>query len=370
MPRLSLIVLILAAALGGLPARADELYAYAEMVCDPAKDIAVARFTNAWNDEPPAYAPLPAKVDGGLSALPPTEERQCALANGWEIKLKVGHEQVVAYGMGRVSAPSFFSLWVDRRKVLSRRVFSPSDPTDTWSRPVAVVVADDALTVCSQTGASPVDCVASPFDPATLPVDVVEYPPPRAEPPPVGTILVTRGTENALCQDILAAKDPFGQPSDYEAEGWTNRTVFPGRRAVLPPGPIDFDGDGEPDTAVGLGSSPGNTEGWYGDGWLWIVAPASVSQAEVIELLGDGSTIPEEQASARGWAVYATGGPGLYEGAADPRIALWPLMHGGRLYLLALPTVWTTKPDGVLLRPTPHGKYETLCEYTQVEVNF
>src|SRR5690348_15760278 len=119
--RLALSVLSLAGFAGA--AAADEFHVHGDLLCDRRAPIAVVRFTTSYNDERPVYRRLPAEADGGLSAQTGSDRTDCRLPDGKTVRLRTGREQAFAYGAGGGDPPSFFSLWIDRRKALSRLVW-------------------------------------------------------------------------------------------------------------------------------------------------------------------------------------------------------------------------------------------------------
>ena len=77
------------AALAARSADAGNVYAYADLICDSARNIALALFAISYRG-PPAYDKLPLALDHGLSSRPGTGRRRCRLANGWRVKLRNG----------------------------------------------------------------------------------------------------------------------------------------------------------------------------------------------------------------------------------------------------------------------------------------
>ena len=403
--RTALLGLTLLAGLVTTAARADEIHPYADLICNPATNIALVRFTEAYNDDPPVYDRLPAAIDHGLSARTGTGRRVCRLANGWEVKLRNGRGQAFHYGMGGGDPSNFFSLWVNGRKVISRRVWSNFGFDDERAPLAAVVVRPRRLTFCDR--GDRIACRAQSLDVAKLPVDEVEYPSsPNARPAP-GAMLITRGSDNPLCRSLVRrgpgndgvvrdwigsrAEEPDLPRSDAETE-WIDIGRFagenyqlatisdqdivfgvervPGRTSFSGSVPDDIDGDGVRDVVVGRSS-----DGHYFDGSFWVLAKQPTTVAEVLErLYPSGQDSDEERAIDRarqqGWSVYAGGGDGLYPKVSPRYVKLDMLHHDGATYFLAYPTNVEHDPTAIVIRPKSGGRFDTVCVFQRVRLNY
>ena len=116
-----LFVLVLAGGvgLGSAETYADTPVRDAVLYCDGASNRALLLFVGGWDDLPK----LPAGLADGLDQLAPARDRICTLADGREIKARIGNEQSFPYGMCGADPAYFFSLWVDRKKVISAGAF-------------------------------------------------------------------------------------------------------------------------------------------------------------------------------------------------------------------------------------------------------
>ena len=188
-------------------AASDEAWPDVELVCSPAAKIALVRFRIDDASEHGGFVRLPVAVDGGLSARPATRSADCALAKGRPVRIRAGESQAFAYGEGGAAPPAFFSLWVDRRRLLSRYVWKPgyTDAARDKPRLVGLVIRPGSLTYCTVTEAAPApSCRRRAVAMTAMPIDRVEYG--SAQTMPVGTVIVAAGsTEPALCRRYLRA---------------------------------------------------------------------------------------------------------------------------------------------------------------------
>jgi hypothetical protein len=390
-------------------ASADYAVAHADLVCDEASNVALARFAVAYNEGLPIFAALPEALDHGLSAQTGTGRRTCRLANGWEVKVRNGTGQAYAHGEGGGAPGSFFSLWVDRRKLISRQIWTDHHYAESKPGIVAVVITPSALTTCHGKQNDMLDgyqaeatCTDEPLDLTGTPIDMVEYGP--GEEQPDGTITITLGPDEALCKSLL-----HRGPTEEGYMGWLRAEVEPDRPVAdadrywvgEPPGPargddrwvrisdpsgtfgvpnrghvaftpggMDFDADGERDTVVVRGD-----ESHYFDGSFWIVAPRSVAVADVLRRLYPSPEGADEEeaikiAEREGWFVYSGGRPGLYPEVSPRYVHLTPIEFENTRYLFAFPTNRSHDPTAIVIRPGPAGQSRTVCVFQGKRLNY
>lgn len=357
-----------------LPTRAmaDELHTYAEVVCRTGTNAALVRFTTAWNSDAPVYRRLPQAVDLGLSAAPASRRQDCAMANGWKIRVRSGDKQAFAYGMGGADPPAFFSLWVAGRKVMSRNEWKPgyASTTDPWT--VAVVIRPDRLTTCRVVDGKDAPHMGAPTcSDASLrldryKVDEIEYAK-RGTRPPVGTMLVLPGSPNPkVCREYLRVR----RNNWPEAYGMVDSAKIFGPRLATPLPYSIAEG------LIVLG--PGvrrklvhwSAQAGYFDGDLIFIAPGSADPRTELkpDMLDDGDHFPAGKLP-EGWRVISGDQPGLY-----PDVT-WRYVHfdtqkiDGRLYLLAQPSNREHRPTAILLQPNTTG-FRSICQFQRVEPNF
>jgi hypothetical protein len=399
-PMRYILSLILLGLIFAHPARADTT-AHADLVCDPANNVALVRFIEADDSNPPHYARLPAALDHGLSALPGTGRRVCNLAHGGQIKLRNGQEQAFAYGASGASPPYFFSLWIDTRKIISRRNWSEQNYSQTEDQIAGVVITPTRITTCvwkDGDDTKPLACSSKPLDLNQYKTDGVEYPANFWHGPGAERLVVVPGTDESVCRDLIqhgpnaqgVVRDSAGEPDlpiaakdldwiDIQAHTpsleWSTvsdwKAVF-GLKAAMapvnfPPHATDFDGDGKPDTVVELEDTT-----HYFDGSFYVVAPATVAVADVLRTLFSKEADVEKdikKAEALGWHVYSGGRPELYPGVS-PRYVHIDRVAVGQDYLLAYPTSETIDPTAIVIKPRADGRFDTVCTIQRPRLNY
>jgi hypothetical protein len=356
-------------------ARADQVATVADLVCSPHGDVAVIRFGLAWNGDPPSYQKLPASEDDGLSSAPPTPHTDCTLASGRRIRIRIGDKQAFPYGQGGGDPPSFFSLWIDGRVVLSRREWKPGyGAVSPWT--AGVVIRGDRLIFCRGTRDDdnnpdgPLRCSSERFDLMKARLDRVEYPPAGHKRPPPGTFLIAAGSKApALCKrflrgighawpDLLSGvnKTPFDldlKMRKIEARpAWLSVAT-----ASLRPG--------GPTYRIAVFS---DTSGPF-DGDLAVLAPAKTSDAALAQLG------PEIEATVMpppppGWGYISGGRPGIYPKVQAQYVHLLFVQIDGVVHVLAHPTNQSEKPAAMLLAFGPDLAPRPACAFDEVGLNF
>ncbi|QKD03651.1 hypothetical protein [Mesorhizobium loti] len=352
-------------------ARADYATSHAEVVCQPGHNIALVRFTMTADEEPVLYDQLPASADQGLSATPTLGQSNCTMANGWTIRVRDGREQAFGYGMGGGDPPAFFSLWIAKRKILSRKQWKPGYGMDDTPWLIGLVIRPDRLSYCyaAHSYGAPdngaITCRDEPFQLNRHVIDGVEYGT-SSRRPPVGTILLARGaTEPRLCRKFLRLR-----PKGFENVSMTaNDTakVFPVETA------------GQELNVATIEVSPGvlrklvrwNGTNHYFDGDLMMLAPVTSDPSKILEesmLNNDGDKFSADKLPS-GWSVIAGHMPGLYVDVS------WRYVHfdtqriDGKLYLLAQATNQEQRPTAILVQPLANG-FKSVCVFQRVESNF
>lgn len=171
------------------------------------------------------------RVNSGQSA-------ECIYPSGNRVKVKVGTGIARPYGMCGGDPEVFTSIWVNRRKVLSRHQFAghciESDSGRTafeltvtgsrirqCQRAIAAEnsdVAEGESRKVSTNNALPEACVNFP-ESSRFPVDTTEYPPPGAKPAVVGSIQILRAV-HPVCNEVAKALpsmiDSYEIPTDAQ----------------------------------------------------------------------------------------------------------------------------------------------------------
>jgi len=350
-------------------ARADELALHSEVVCQKGLNVALVRFTTAWNADPPAYRRLPLSIDRGLSAAQPSRRHDCTMANGWNIRVRSGEKQAYAYGMGGADPPAFFSLWIARHKVMSRKEWKPGYGNDTDPWLVAVVIRPDRLSYCRVAAGrdapekGQISCSDEPLRLDRYQIDHIEYAAPGNK-LPIGTMLVMPGSrEPKFCREYLRLRrgdwpdsyamvdsaGVFRQISDRPGFRLAEAIieVAPGVRRKL----IGWSGDGH-----------------YFDGDLMFLAPVSADPLAVLKPDMLDEPFPTEKLPS-GWRLISGQQPDLYPDVSLRYVHFDTQKVGGHFYLLAQPTNRDRRPAAILIQPVAAG-FRSVCRFQRVEPNF
>lgn len=352
--------------------RADYVTPHAEVVCQPGTNIALIRFTLTVDEDPVMYRGLPTGIDHGLSATPALRQSNCTMANGWPIRLRDGQQQAFGYGQGGADPPAFFSLWIAKRKILSREQWKPGYGMDKDPWLIGIVIRPDRLSYCyvaagdeaPEKGA--ITCRDEPFQLERHKIDHVEYAAPGRRQPPTGTILLARGTtEPRLCRQFLNSRPQGFQGVSTVINDTAN--VFPAETA------------GQDINSATIELSPGvrrklvrwSGTNHYFDGDLILLAPVTAEPSKTLKetMLDDDGDNFSAGKLPPGWNVIAGHMPGLY-----PDVS-WRYVHfdtqriDGRLYLLAQASNQEQRPTAILVRPLANG-FKSVCVFQRVEPYF
>ena len=378
------LVILLAAACG---AQAYPV-PHADLVCDPVKNIAAARFAEADEKDAPKYAVLSQKLDAGLSAKTGTGRRDCALTNGLHIRLRNGEGEAHAYGAGGAAPGAFFSLWIEGRKIISRRIWTNYNYAEELDAVAAVIVSPAGLTICELRNRDVRDrpsdeippwgkqsCKTTKLEIEKLPIDEIEYPGKiiTASKRPA-TDLVLAGVDTQPCEYLIERKkkgddlvffqsdaadvEPDFLDKEFEGQMIYSRRFDEERK--------DFWRDiGDTQTLFGLKNPMDfqistdfaglavrrESSTHYFDGSFIVVAPKDTPVIEIFRVLyGDTDDTDEEKAienaKAKGWRVYAGGEPGFPD--ESPRY-----VHVERFNLYATPYLYA-RPLDSNSSPTAH----------------
>lgn len=185
-------------------------------------------------------------LDGDVkrSTLTPVNETDCSFANGTVVKVREGDNQTFAYGQCGGSPDPFFSLWVNRSKVLSHHAIWGC--SGVYLR--TVDVSPDGINDCTFKNGDDLDVyntemprdhtfeckhLALPTEGSVI--DAKEYSPNNADHAEVGS-LILRGKENARFCDKFRAFDEMERTKDIQ---WT-----PEKGDENYVGTFDLDNDG------------------------------------------------------------------------------------------------------------------------------
>lgn len=192
---------------------ADEYYTYIQMTCNPTEKKVELENVDQWNDSPSDsdYA-FKEKIfqndDLNSTTLKIYKAGECIFSNGKKVRLKLGSGEAVPYGQCGASPASWFSLWVDEKRVLSQYDYIPTCLAESSLK--SIKVQDDAVEICeyNTTGSfASLEIHKEAFTCKTVNVensekDNIEYPTGKKK-LPAGTKILEYGTDDPLCQAFI-----------------------------------------------------------------------------------------------------------------------------------------------------------------------
>jgi len=199
---------LLAAACAAFPAVPSALAQEAQLYC--AGNDALVRFNDA---------PLPAGDNSRWATVAPAPANRCRLANGSEVVMRARQTQGTPWGMGGGNREAVFSLWADRKKIVSREEFWPhvmrADHDYTTNHalysPGAIHVCRYAKGQLDLRQTENVICEKRRVDLAKLPTDPLE-PKDDAD---LGKITFTSTYNAAFCESFIARKGTKSEISEH-----------------------------------------------------------------------------------------------------------------------------------------------------------
>ncbi len=367
----------LAAACWPYPARADWVDYTAEIICGTRGNVALVRFGTSESGAPPTYRRLPRTVDDGLSAAPRTGRNDCRMANGWALRIRSGQGQERHYGWQGGDVNAFFSLWIERRRVVSRREWRPGTGATYFQNAPALtglVIRPDRLTWCEATERGPQQCRSEPLRLGRRQIDLTEYPR-SGRKWREGTLLASRvSAPPGFCGSYARGAAPY---MDDLRRGAADLSPFayeyPERRVPVPRGIDMWVSAGRAEIA------PGDTRQiirWrrshrFFDGGVVLIVPVGVDAARLVP--GLHVEEPERTATLRllaGWSRLVGGEDGVYPQAGPRYVNFQPQRVDGQLVFLAYPTNLDERPTAFLIGVRPEGGTRILCRLQIVEPHF
>ncbi len=168
---------------------ADDQNRMVDVVCSRTADLAEVRI--GWEDNCHdrgakclrTFSRLPQRLDGGLSRRPsklsfhPFFQSHCNLPNGIEVRVRLDEDAKQATGVGGADPSDYLTVWVGRRKLLSRSmVYGGHSTENPWV--AAILIRGSRLEFCVRTddevqdASVPVDCTDQPPTLGDLPIRV------------------------------------------------------------------------------------------------------------------------------------------------------------------------------------------------------
>jgi hypothetical protein len=192
---------------------ADEYYNYIQMTCNPTEIKVELENIDQWDDRPSdSDYSFKGKTfqndDFNLTTLKIYKAGECTFSNGKKVRLKLGSGEAVPYGQCGASPASWFSLWVDEKKILSQYDYIPTCLAESSLK--SIKVQDDAVEICeyNTTGSfASLEIHKESFTCKTFNVgnsekDNNEYPTGKKK-LPAGTKILEYGSDDPLCQAFI-----------------------------------------------------------------------------------------------------------------------------------------------------------------------
>lgn len=338
----------------------------ADVVCSMAHDIALVRFGYG------NFTPLPASVDGGLSKDKGSNRSDCTTHWGAAIRLRAGEKQMFAYGVGGGDPPAFFSLWIDKRKVFSKREWKPgygADRDNLAKQIVGLVLRPDRLTVCSVPyngeGKNRVTCADEKLKVTDHPVDQYEYPDKPVARLTVGTPYVNpKSLRLDMCRQRLAKADGIAALARRDAIRMSDESGYDGQGALhrVPGSFANF---------AGLQVFVYGASNHYFDGDIVVAVPPAVKAKDVTAWFATVDLESElQQKLPTRWHVWTGGRERLYPKVSPRYVHFTPQQIDGQLYLLAQPSNWEVEPGAALVLPRADGTFEISCAFHETKKRF
>ncbi len=380
----TLLVVLIAIWLGYAPAAAQMPGGVVGLICDPSSNRALVSFGYHDEDGTVHFASSAPELYQDLYRRPAASANSCHLANGWEVKVKHGVQRVFPLGRCGAAPPEFFSLWVDQRKVLSRETFLREC---FEARLHGVLIRPTGLTICSFTEqqnvaiygmGGTVGCDELPTTALTGQRDELEYPPPGANPPTPGKMLLPFAADQVLCRSFIAAGFHEGDP---EMAGRTivEQGVLPEQQdetisfhSIKDPQPkfemrvnrqypsvrrttFDFDNDRKEDVVY-------RVEGWSGADWGNYFIFASIEGRSLAALDAEVEKTRFDMHNRKnvpsGWHIF------------DGGTQFSDVVRVNRTTYVLTYSYYAEPPSAELLRPQLLREPELVCKFQRVDDNF
>lgn len=339
-----------------------------------------------------ATDPLPTIIPKGaifyVDVSPEKQYHECRFASGRSIRVKVGAYELYPYGRCGADPGSFFSAWVDQKKIASQVELRGSCG---FGGLVKAEISSHALNTCHASEDGELRCSSIRFA-ASSSRDLEEYPIRPVEKGPIGSYAIEYAADSGLCKGmIFRPKDDPNRPYWHIAPPVT-ATYFDDGVQAPSGGPttktstsrFDMDNDGKLDSVVSFQFDSGARESSTFIAHLADLADKEVSEIDA-EFLRKGSlavyphmwgncsggfnrddwddqncTIPLEHFAPRGR-------PFAYEVGS---LTLYPFGIGKRTYFLGLGRHYLSESVATVWEPRPKGKAREVCIFRRLVENY
>lgn len=341
---------------------------------------------------------------------------ECIYPSGNRVKVKVGTGIARPYGMCGGDPAVFISVWVNKRKVLSRHSFAGHCMESDSSRTAfGLTVWGSRIRQCQKAMAPenfepaegdskkmqtnsplPEACVNFP-EVSRFPVDAIEYPPKGVKPVVVGSIQSLRKT-HPVCDEVAKAL-PSMLNSESLPEGvllkrpiWSDASeTLQTNKSIKQQYPLrftqesffDFNNDGKPDRVLNS-----NLESTYMDGSVLLVqlgnsrqqfhalAPLNSASSQLLSCQMDKvhhdidscPPLTQESDDAGFFVPAALGQPPIRFRARYTHLD--PFFYRGTTYLVASSKSSESMEYFAVLKPLPNSSFLPMCLFREVPENF
>lgn len=370
----------------------------ATLQCAPETNQVLLRMGGIHNADPAIFDSLPDTFAQNWREEADPNITECQLANGQHVEMKLGTGQGFPYGMGGGDPPSWISLWIDDRAVLSRYTVRSGYGDQSTREVSAILYEPGSLKICDRSNtyrkyqSSPEPepdrdaegCFDQPVNVSALPVDAVQQ---FRAPDEVGTFSVTATYSRDFCSQFIFPLAKLKGRSHSDAIVISPREVVSYRLLTEDDLPInrispfadhyirtqngdlkfhwdtfDFDNDGNLDTVI-----IGSNDSHYLDGDMIFMKQGELPDAA--KSLSEHDELDDYAVWARkNGFVQITGLGTPYQ--TDRYTHFVPFRWNGTTFLFAYPTNRDKRPTTVLYRPEPKGMLDTVCMFQEVVENF
>lgn len=209
------------------PTKADYAWDYVDVMCDPAKQRVTVKLNTLWNEDPDmawhgSIRPKKGRlVRQNFRVTSQIDYGECLISWNNPVRVRLSAGEAKEYGMCGGDPEVWLSLWVDKRKWLSRHQIVGRCTTNPMSR---IIISPSKMVVCSKQLDPLGDVtknakeVCNIFRGAKLAKnrDIREYPGSTAAQPEAGTVVIEHGKSSPLCKAMINKKR-----TDFSRPEWT-----------------------------------------------------------------------------------------------------------------------------------------------------
>jgi len=359
-------------------AKADYWTPAVDVTCDRRSNVAVIRFGGGWTDGKITFRKLPRRLDRGLSMAKPSKRAECVLPNGWRLRIRDGQKQAFVYGMGGADPPAFFSLWINRRRIVSAMQWKPGYGEEA-PLITALIVRPDRLTWCrapdDESNPRRQTCTSETFKLGRYRADRVEFPP-NGRKWKVGTLFATRiAASEGFCRRYVArmrARMLDGVAFDFALFGHSEAPFAWDLPIKALPATDISQADIEIAPGVRRRLLIKHGTNHFFDGDVVFILPPGTDPRPLLSRMefsdGDPNAFPLEPVA--GWTRLIGGSRDIYPQVSPRYVHFIPERIDRHLYFLASPASVETRPTALLVGVKSEGGAQVMCRIQRVEPHF